>query len=185
MQLGAPAARGMLLRGRDTVARTLRTGRSNHSRTSTMSIPVARDRAAPVGDVDEGQNLAALLPIGPELKARIRVLIVDDEHTLRESCATVLRQEGYDVTVCGRGQDALDLLKRRGFDLVLVDLYMSQVDGLMLLRTALGTNRDTIVIVMTGNPSVESSVEALRQGACGRGRLTTSPSRSRPRTSRS
>ena len=130
-----------------------------------MSIPVARDRAAPVGDVDEGQNLAALLPIGPELKARIRVLIVDDEHTLRESCATVLRQEGYDVTVCGRGQDALDLLKRRGFDLVLVDLYMSQVDGLMLLRTALGTNRDSIVIVMTGNPSVESSVEALRQGA--------------------
>src|SRR2546422_589044 len=165
MQLGAPAARGTLLRGRDTVARTLRTGRSNHSRTSTMSIPVARDRAAPVGDVDEAQSLAALLPIGPELKARIRVLIVDDEHTLRESCATVLRQEGYDVTVCGRGQDALDLLKRRGFDLVLVDLYMSQVDGLMLLRTALGTNRDTIVIVMTGNPSVESSVEALRQGA--------------------
>src|SRR2546422_2719782 len=155
----------MLLRGRDTVARTLRTGRSNHSRTSTMSIPVARDRAAPVGDVDERQNLAALLPIGPELKARIRVLIVDDEHTLRESCAAVLREGGYDVTVCGRGQEALDLLKRRGFDLLLVDLYMSQVDGLMLLRTALGTNRDTIVIVMTGNPSVESSVEALQQGA--------------------
>src|SRR2546426_8564805 len=165
MQLGAPAARVALLRGRDTVARTLRRGGSNHSRTSTMSIPVARDRAAPVGDVDEAQNLAALLPIGPELKARIRLLIVDDEHTLRESCATVLRQEGYDVTVCGRGQEALELLKRRGFDIVLVDLYMSQVDGLMLLRTALATNRDTVAIVMTGNPSVESSVEALRQGA--------------------
>src|SRR6059036_2695156 len=165
MQLGAPVLRGTLLRGRDTVARTLRTGGSNHSRTSTMSTPVARDRTVPVGDVDEGQNLAALLPIGPELKARVRVLIVDDEHTLRESCATVLRQEGYDVTACGRGQEALDLLKRRGFDIVLVDLYMSQVDGFMLLRTTLGTNRDTIVIVMTGNPSVESSVEALRQGA--------------------
>ena len=147
MQLGAPAARGTVLRGRDTVARTLRTGRSNHSRTSTMSIRVAHDRAAPVGDVDAGQNLAALLPIGPELKAHIRVLIVDDEHTLRESCATVLRQEGYEVTVCGRGQEALDLLKRRGFDLVLVDLYMSQVDGLMLLRTALGTNRDRKSVV--------------------------------------
>src|SRR3989454_11456336 len=165
MQLGAPAARVALLRGRDTVARTLRRGGSNHSRTSTMSIPVARDRAAPVGDVDEAQNLAALLPIGPELKARIRLLIVDDEHTLRESCATVLRQEGYDVTVCDRGQQALELLKRRGFDIVLVDLYMSHVDGLMLLRTALATNRDTVAIVMTGNPSVESSVEALRQGA--------------------
>src|SRR3989449_4184419 len=42
---------------------------------------------------------------------------------------------------------------------------MSQVDGLSLLRAALATNHDTIVIVMTGNPSVESSVEALRQGA--------------------
>jgi len=42
---------------------------------------------------------------------------------------------------------------------------MSQVDGLALLRAALGTNHDTIVIVMTGNPSVESSVDALRQGA--------------------
>src|SRR5256885_9735476 len=42
---------------------------------------------------------------------------------------------------------------------------MSQVDGLTLLRAALTTNHDTIVIVMTGNPSVESSVEALRQGA--------------------
>src|SRR5258706_12402112 len=42
---------------------------------------------------------------------------------------------------------------------------MSQVDGLALLRAALATNPDTIVIVMTGNPSVESSIEALRQGA--------------------
>jgi len=130
-----------------------------------MSTPVARDRAVPAEDASEAQGLAALVPIGPELKARIRVLIVDDEHTLRESCATVLRQDGYDVTVCGRGQEGLELLKRRGFDIVLVDLYMSQVDGLMLLRTALATNRDTVAIVMTGNPSVESSVEALRQGA--------------------
>jgi len=106
-----------------------------------------------------------MLAIGPEAKARVRILVVDDEHTLRESCAAVLRHEGYDVTVCSRGQEALDLLKRRAFDLVLVDLYMSQVDGLTLLRTALGTNHDTMVIVMTGNPSVESSVEALRQGA--------------------
>src|SRR6059036_2724343 len=165
MQLGAPVLRGTLLRGRDTVARTLRTGGSNHSRTSTMSTPVARDRTVPVGDVDEGQNLAALLPIGPELKARVRVLIVDDEHTLRESCASVLRQEGYDVTVSGRGQEALDLLKRRAFDIVLADLYLPQVGGLALLRAALSTNRDTLGIVMTGNPSVDSSVEALVQGA--------------------
>jgi DNA-binding NtrC family response regulator len=77
----------------------------------------------------------------------------------------VLGVEGYDVTVCGRGSEALALLKRRPFDIVLADLYMSQIDGLALLRAALAANADTIVIVMTGNPSVESSIEALRQGA--------------------
>src|SRR5882724_6603541 len=130
-------------------------------RTSAMSLPMTQDGVQP----NEGREPAALLAIGPEAKARVRILVVDDEHTLRESCAAVLRHEGYDVTVCSRGQDALDLLKRRAFDVVLVDLYMSQIDGLALLRAALGTNHDTIVIVMTGNPSVESSVDALRQGA--------------------
>ncbi|HEX4600978.1 MAG TPA: sigma-54 dependent transcriptional regulator [Gemmatimonadales bacterium] len=130
-----------------------------------MSIPVTQDKAPWASEPDEAQNLAALLPIGPEVKAQIRVLIVDDEHTLRESCASVLRQDGYDVTVSGRGQEALDLLRRRAFDILLVDLYLPQVGGLVLLRAALATNRDTVVVVMTGNPSVDSSVEALRQGA--------------------
>jgi len=127
-----------------------------------MSMPMTQDGGPQPG---EAREPTALLAIGPEAKARVRILVVDDEHTLRESCAAVLRHEGYDVTVCSRGQEALDLLKRRAFDVMLADLYMSQVDGLTLLRAALGTNRDTIVIVMTGNPSVESSVEALRQGA--------------------
>src|SRR5258705_376388 len=128
----------------------------------TMSIPLGSNHA---GNGADSGNLNAMLSIGPETKARIRTLVVDVEHTLRESCASVLRLEGYDVTLCGRGQEALEILKRRPFDIVLVDLYMSQVDGLGLLRAALATNPDTIVIVMTGNPSVESSVEALRQGA--------------------
>src|SRR5881398_1561390 len=132
---------------------------------SPMSMPLAQNGVSRPGARDEAKDVTPLLAIGADAKARIRILVVDDEHTLRESCATVLRHEGYDVTVCSRGQEALDLLKRRGFDIVLADLYMSQVDGLTLLRTALTTNHDTIVIVMTGNPSVDSSVEALVQGA--------------------
>jgi DNA-binding NtrC family response regulator len=106
-----------------------------------------------------------MIPVGPEAKARIRVYVVDDEHTLRESCANVLRFEGYNVTVCGRGEEALETLKRRPFDIVLSDLYMTQVDGGTLLRAALATNPATLVIIMTGNPSIESSIENLRQGA--------------------
>ena len=126
--------------------------------------PVHEGAGRPAGP-DDPKNLGLLLPIGPEVTARMRVVVIDDEHTLRESCATVLRSEGYDVTVCGRGEEALELLKRRAFDIALVDLYMQGVSGLTLLRGALATNRDTIVIVMTGNPSVDTSIEALRQGA--------------------
>src|SRR3977135_4316502 len=101
-----------------------------------MSMPMTQNGVQP-GD---GREPAALLAIGPERKARGRMRVGDDGHPLRESCAAVLRHEGYDVTVSSRGQDALELLKRRAFDVVLGDLSMSQVDGLALLRAAIGTN---------------------------------------------
>src|SRR6266540_344246 len=106
-----------------------------------------------------------LLSIPSEIKASIRVLVVDDERTLRESCASVLQMDGYNVILLGRGEEALETVKRRKFDIILVDLYMSQVSGLEILQAALGAYKDTIVVVMTGNPSVTSSIEALRAGA--------------------
>ena len=127
-----------------------------------MSTPIGSHHG---GNGSDSGSVNALLAIDAEAKAKIRTLVVDDEHTLRETCGVLLRNEGYDVTVCARGNDALDLVKRRPFDIALFDLYMSQVDGLTLLQAALATNPDTIVIVMTGNPSVESSIEALRLGA--------------------
>src|SRR6266511_3775607 len=126
-----------------------------------MSIPLGSNNGAHPDAV----SVNALLSICSGTKANIRTLVVDDEHSLRETCGSLLTSAGHDVTVCGRGQEALDILKRQPFDIALVDLYMSQVDGLTLLRAALATNPGTIVIMMTGNPSVESSVEALRQGA--------------------
>ncbi len=103
--------------------------------------------------------------LAPAAQPTLRILIADDERTLRESCATVLQGEGYNVTVSARGDDALDLLQRQSFDVALVDLYMSHVPGMDLLRAALTAHPDTIVILITGNPSLESSLEALRAGA--------------------
>lgn len=105
------------------------------------------------------------LAIPSEVKASIKILLVDDDRSLRESCASVLQVDGYNVTLTGRGEEALELVKRRKFDIILVDLYMSQVPGLEILRATLEANRDTIVVVMTGNPSVTTSIEALRAGA--------------------
>ncbi len=110
-------------------------------------------------------NAAESLNLTEEVKSTIRVLIVDDEDTLRESCASVLSVEGYDVATCGQGHEALQLVKRRPYDIVLLDLHMSQVFGMDLLEACLEAYPDTIIIIMTGNPSVESSIEALRAGA--------------------
>ena len=110
-------------------------------------------------------NPAESLALTDEIRSSIRILIVDDEHTLRESCASVLGLDGFSVSVCGNGNEAQTMLKRREFDIVLLDLHMSQVTGLALLETCLEANPDTIAIIMTGNPSVGSSIEALRAGA--------------------
>jgi len=106
-----------------------------------------------------------LLAIDRSVRESIQVLVVDDEHTLRESVASILRTDGFPVTVVGRGEEALELLQRRRFDIILLDLYLPKISGLKVLEAALAEAPDTIVIVMTGNPSVESSIEALRSGA--------------------
>ena len=114
--------------------------------------------AGPVSVVDS-------LSLSAETKSSLQVLIVDDERTLRDSCTSVLKHDGYNVRACSRGDEALQTLKRARFDIVLLDLYMSQVSGTELLRACLETHPDTIVIVMTGNPSVASSLAALQAGA--------------------
>src|ERR671931_1921335 len=103
--------------------------------------------------------------ISPELRSTIQLLVIDDDRTLREGCVSMLQMSGYNVSSIGRGDEALELLRRRRFDIVLIDLYMSIVPGMELLRAALTTDRDTLVVMVTGNPSVASSIEALRAGA--------------------
>jgi DNA-binding NtrC family response regulator len=105
------------------------------------------------------------LVLRADVRRTISILIVDDEATLRDSCASVLTVQGYDVSTCGQGRDAASLLKRGRYDIVLLDLQMGQVSGLELLATCLKSAPDSIAIIMTGNPSVETSIEALRLGA--------------------
>ncbi len=112
-----------------------------------------------------GGAVSDSLALSAEAKASLRFLVIDDERTLRESCRSVLEIDGYKIEVCGRGTEALDLVRRRAYDIILTDLYMSDVSGMDLLKAALEARPGTIVIVMTGNPSVASNVEALRNGA--------------------
>jgi DNA-binding NtrC family response regulator len=123
--------------------------------------------AAPQADYapETAPELRDPLSIPADVKASVSILVVDDDRTLREGCASVLQMDGYNVSFSGRGDEAVEMVKRRKYDIVLVDLYMTPVSGMDVLKTALGAHKDTIVVVMTGNPSVTTSIEALRAGA--------------------
>src|SRR2546425_13121964 len=79
----------------------------------------------------------------------MRVLVVDDERSMRDLLAIMLRQSGYDVTVAESGESALTALKTEAFDLVITDLRMRKTDGLAVLRATKQHSPQTIVLVVT------------------------------------
>ena len=103
-------------------------------------------------------------PYNPHTE-KIRALIVDDDRTLREGCASVLRAEGINVEVASRGAEAIQMIHRSRFDIMLVDVYLEPVSGIDVLKAVMATSPSTLVVLMTGNPSVDSSIEAMRIGA--------------------
>ena len=95
-----------------------------------------------------------------------RILLVDDPSVLA-SIQGVLQLDGHEVPAVSSGEHALDLAGREVFDVVLTDLCVDAIDGLEILRTALRTAPETIGILLTGFASLETAVQALREGAYG------------------
>lgn len=99
------------------------------------------------------------------LEVSARLLVVDDElHHLGALCE-ILRDQGYDATGAPSGEAALAELDGPPFDLLLTDLRLPGIDGITLLRSALARQPDLAVVVMTGQGTVDSAVEAMRSGA--------------------
>jgi DNA-binding NtrC family response regulator len=94
-----------------------------------------------------------------------RVLVVDDEQSLRKVLAATLQREGYEVEVAADGEQALAALDRDGADVVVTDLVMPKMDGLSLLRKVVASHPDVPVIVVTAHGKVDSAVEAMKAGA--------------------
>ena len=93
------------------------------------------------------------------------ILVVDDQRNMRATTALLLRSEGYTVLEAAAGEDALATLSNNRVDLMLTDLKMEPMDGLTLLKKALEVAPRLQVIMMTAFGSIESAVEAMRQGA--------------------
>jgi CheY-like chemotaxis protein len=97
--------------------------------------------------------------------AHARLLVVDDEESLRITTAAILEQEGYVVDTAASGDEAISLLAETDYDLVLTDLHMEGGDGITVLSQIKRNAPFTISVVLTGFASVESAISALQEGA--------------------
>ena len=95
-----------------------------------------------------------------------RILVVDDERSMRELLAIVLRREGYEVLLAENGRAAIDLLEREPVDLLISDIKMPDMSGVEVLRAAKRIDPDILGIMITAFASTETAVEAMRLGAC-------------------
>jgi len=93
------------------------------------------------------------------------ILVVDDEGANRYSVSKTLQRVGYIVSEAASGEEALDIMVKQNFDVVLTDIRMPGLDGVELLRRIKDEAPDAIVILMTGYASLGTAVEALRLGA--------------------
>jgi two-component system response regulator HydG len=93
------------------------------------------------------------------------ILVVDDDDANRVTLERLLRREGYEVHHAASGRDAIETLRARAIDLVLTDLKMPGMTGLDLLRAVRAIDPDVEVVVMTAYGTVETAVEAMKDGA--------------------
>ncbi len=98
-------------------------------------------------------------------QASASILVVDDEPAARLSLAELLSLEGYEVAAAASGEEALDLLADSLFDLAILDLKMPGMDGLEVVKVLQERTPDTVIILLTAHGTLETAVQAMRQGA--------------------
>lgn len=94
-----------------------------------------------------------------------RILVVDDEESIREFLEIMLRKEGFEVTTAEDGQKALDTIKKKSFDLVISDLQMPNMTGIELLRQVKDQHPEMLFMMITAFGTAETAVEAMKLGA--------------------
>jgi two-component system response regulator PilR (NtrC family) len=105
------------------------------------------------------------VPAAADVRAA-RILVVDDEQSMRELLAIVLRREGYDVVLADNGHAAVELMEREPVDVLISDINMPDMSGVDVLRAAKKIDQDILGIMITAFASTETAIEAMRLGAC-------------------
>jgi len=96
-----------------------------------------------------------------------RILVIDDDATVRRSLEVALKKNGYDVNVAETGKEAIKKSKAKLYNLALVDLRLPDMDGIELLTSMREAAPKMVKIIITGYPSQENAIEAVNRGADG------------------
>lgn len=94
-----------------------------------------------------------------------RILVIDDEESIRKSLAGVLQEKGYVVDTAENGKEAAEKSKTSLYNLALIDIRLPDMDGVQLLTAIKETIPKTVKIIITGYPSLENAIEAVNKGA--------------------
>ena len=114
-----------------------------------------------------GDRVTPPAPAAPVRSSRQRVLVVDDEASIRDLLAKTLALAEYDVDTAPDGNTALDRMRAFSYDLLIADLKMPGMDGLTLIRQAKRIKADLPVIIITGFSTESSAIEAVNLGVAG------------------
>ena len=96
---------------------------------------------------------------------KAKILVVDDEAGIRDFFYSALSQEDYEVSTAPSGEEAIELVRKDGFDLVLLDIKLPGIDGIEILRQIRKIDEDIVVIIITAHATLKTAVAALKEGA--------------------
>jgi putative nucleotidyltransferase with HDIG domain len=116
-----------------------------------------KDAASPV--VEAGAR------VGPRLRKSARILVVDDEAHVRTMMGATLERQGYDVQLAASGREAMEILERNAFDLVLTDIVMQDGNGIALLERMHVRQPNLPVVMVTAIHDISVAIDAMRRGA--------------------
>ncbi len=99
--------------------------------------------------------------------SKARILVIDDDKSIRETLKTVLETEGYVVDTAENGEEAIEKSRTEFFNLALIDIRLPNMEGTALLTDMRQTTPKMVKIIITGYPSLENAIEAVNKGADG------------------
>jgi DNA-binding NtrC family response regulator len=119
---------------------------------------MTEDLQMPVKSAVEPISVRSNSPIGS-------ILVVEDEPELKEILVETLTRQGFEVTGCSLGHQAIEELRAKNFDLLLTDLMMPEMDGISLLKSALEIDAHLVGVIMTGQGTIKTAIDAMKLGA--------------------